>query len=165
MRRIILFTLIALVAGSGAALADNHRGDRRGDHRSDYRGDHRGDYRGRVTIRNPRERVYTPRERRVVHRQPVYAANGYFQFHNGYRYRYARPVIQRRYFDYRVRPQFIVENYQPVSGYVWVPGQWQWNGAEWTWTSGYYQVDSSYQVDASYDASYDDGYYDDGIRY
>lgn len=158
MRRIILFTLIALVAGSGAAFADHYRGD----------------FRGRVTFRNPHERVYTPRERvyvprerRVIHRQPVYVSNGYYQFHNGYRYRYTRPVIERRYFDYRARPQIIVENYQPVSGYVWIPGQWQWNGYEWIWTSGYYQVDPSYNAsyDTSYDTSYDAGYYDDGVRY
>ena len=161
MRRIILFTLIALVAGSGAALADRYRGD----HRGDYRGDaHRGDYRGRTTttIRNPHDRVWTQRERRVVHRQPVYASNGYYQFHNGYRYRYARPVIQRRYFDYRVRPQIVVESYQPVTGYVWVPGQWQWNGYEWLWTSGHYQVDAGYS--AGYEPSYDPSY-DDGVRY
>lgn len=154
MRRIILFTLIALVASSGAALADRHRGDHRDDHRS------------RVTFRNPHERTYPQRERRVIYRQPVRATNGYYQFHSGARYRYVRPVIHRRYFDYRVRPQIVVENYQPVTGYVWVPGQWQWNGYEWTWTSGYYQVDASYS--AGYDSSYDSSYgpaYDDGIRY
>lgn len=171
MRRIIVFTLLALTLGGGAALADQYRGDhRRGDHRGDhYRGDHRrGDYRGGVTIRNPRERVWTQRDHRVIHRQPVYVTNGYYQFHNGYRYRYSRPVIHRRYFDYRIRPQIVVENYQPMTGYIWVPGQWQWNGYEWTWTSGYYAVDPSYETsyETSYpDSGYDSGYYDDGIRY
>jgi hypothetical protein len=151
MRRIIVFTLLALTLGSGAALADNHRrGDHRGDHRGDYRGGHRGDYRGGVTIRNPRENVWHHRDQRVAYRRPVHVNNGYYQFHNGYRHRYSRPIIRHRYYDVRVRPQIVVENYQPVTGYIWVPGNWQWNGYEWTWTSGYYSVDSSY---------------DDGIRY
>jgi hypothetical protein len=148
MRRIIVFTLLALTLGSGAALADH------------YRGEYRRDYRGGVTIRNPRERVWTHRDQRVIYRRPVYATNGYYQFNNGYRYRYARPVIARRYFDYRVRPEIIVENYQPVYGYNWVPGQWQWNGYEWIWTSGYYAADPN--CDHDYDGS---GYNGDGIRY
>jgi hypothetical protein len=152
MRRIIVFTLLALTLGGGVAFADRDH-NRRGDHRSDYRrGDHRSDYRGdRRYIRNPRDPVWHQRQRRVEHRRPVYVNNGYYQFNNGYRYRYARPVIRQRYFDYRVRPQIIVENYEPVTGYVWVAGQWQWNGYEWTWISGHYAADPSY--------------YDDGIRY
>jgi hypothetical protein len=156
MRRILVFTLMALTLGSGVALADrdNHR---RGDNRSEYRGGDRHD-RG---IRNPRDPDWHQRDRyqrdrhqrdryqrdryqrdhRVIHRRPVHVNNGYYQFHNGYRYRYSRPVIRQRYFDYRVRPQIIVENYQPVAGYVWVPGQWQWNGYEWIWISGHYMVD------------------------
>jgi hypothetical protein len=149
MRRIIVFTLLALTLGSGVALAD----------RDHYR-------RGGVGIRNPNDPVWHQRQHRVdrrpsrvVHRRPVYVNNGYYQFNNGYRYRYARPVIRHRYHDVRVRPQVIVENYQPVAGYVWVAGQWQWNGAEWIWVSGHYAIDPSYN--ASYDPNYDD----DGIRY
>jgi hypothetical protein len=154
MRRIIVFTLLALTVGGGVALADrdhNRRGDHRGDYRrGDYNRDHRrgGHYdRG---IRNPRDPVWHQRQRHVTHRRPVHVNNGYYQFHNGHRYRYARPVIRQRYYDYRVRPQVIVENYQPVAGYVWMPGSWQWNGYEWVWISGHYMVDPSY---------------DDGIRY
>ncbi len=154
MRRIIVFTLMALTLGSGVALADRdhyRRGDR-GDHRSDYR---RGDHYDRG-IRNPRDPVWHQRDRyqrdryqrgryqrdhRVQYRRPVYVNNGYYQFHNGHRYRYSRPVIRHRYYDYRVRPQPVVESYQSVTGYVWVPGQWQWNGYEWLWISGHYAVD------------------------
>jgi hypothetical protein len=136
MRRIIVFTLLALTLGSGVALAD--RDHRRGDHR-------RGD-RGGVTIRNPRDPVWHQRHRPrpVVHRRPVHVNNGYYHFHNGHRYRYARPVIRHRYFNYRVRPQMIVESYQPVAGYIWVAGNWQWNGYEWIWISGHYAVDPGY---------------------
>ncbi|HWO20608.1 MAG TPA: hypothetical protein VNO30_17685 [Kofleriaceae bacterium] len=151
MRRIIVFTLLALTLGSGAALAD------RDHHR---RGESRFDARGGVTIRNPRDPVWhqrdrrVERDRRVVVRRPIYVSNGYYQFHNGHRYRYSRPVIRQRHFDVRVRPQIIVENYQPMTGYIWVAGQWSWNGYEWSWVSGHYEADPSYS-----------DYYDDGVRY
>lgn len=134
MRRIIVFTLLALTLGGGVALAD--REHRRGDHR---RHDHYD--RGGATIRNPHDPVWHQRDRRVYHRRPVHVRDGYYHFDNGYRYRYARPVIRKRYFDYRVRPQIFVESYRPVTGYVWIPGQWQWNGYEWIWISGHYAVD------------------------
>lgn len=141
MRRIILLSLVTIIATGGAAFADRY-------HHDAYRGDHRAG--GGVTIRNPHDRVWTEREHRV-YRRPVYAHNGYYQFRNGYRYSYARPVIHRRYFDYRVRPQIIVENYDTTPGYLWVPGQWQWNGYEWIWSAGYYAADPN--ID------------DDGVRY
>lgn len=159
MRRTILLTALVLVAGSGAAFADHHRG-----------GNDRVDSRTRVTIRNPHDRIWPQRTRPVVQRRPViqrrpiYVSNGYYQFDNGYRYRYARPVIHRRYFNYRVRPQIIVENYQPVAGYVWIPGQWQWNGYEWIWSAGYYQIDPAYSDSGYSDPGYDPAY-DDGVRY
>ena len=80
----------------------------------------------------------------------AYASNGRFHFRNGHSYNYVRPTFRHRYYDYRYRPQLIVESYQPVTGYVWVAGQWQWNGYEWLWVSGHYAIDPSY---------------DDGIRY
>ena len=148
MRRIIVFTLLALTLGGGVALADRDH-YRRDDYRRDYR-----DYRDRGQydrgIRNPNDPVWHQRNRRVIHRRPVYVNNGYYQFHNGYRYRYARPVVRQRYYDYRVRPQVIVENYQPVTGYVWVPGSWQWNGYEWLWVSGHYTVDTTYDDQIRY---------------
>jgi len=152
MRRIIVFTLLALTLTGGAAFADHYR--RGGSYRGDYRADYRGDYRagGGVTIRNPNDRVWTDRSRQRVYRRPIYVNNGYYEFRNGSRYRYARPVIHRRYYDYRVRPQVIVENYETVPGYIWVQGNWQWNGYEWIWASGHYDVDHSCD-------------YDDGIRY
>jgi hypothetical protein len=153
MRRIILLTLLVLTATGGAAFADHYR-----------RGEFRGDFRAGagVSIRNPHDRIWTQRDHQRVYRRPVYINNGYYQFRNGSRYRYERPVIHRRYYDYRVRPQIVVENYQPVYGYNWVPGQWQWNGYEWIWTSGYYANDPS--CDHGYNDGYNDSY-DDGVRY
>jgi len=118
------------------------------DHRSD-RGWNRG------SDRNYRDnnRGYR-RDRVVVRRQPVYVNNGRFVFHGGYTRTYSRPVIRHRYYDVRYRPQIVVENYDPVPGYIWVQGRWNWDGYEWQWVSGYYAVDTSYQ-----DEYYDDGYY------
>ena len=52
--------------------------------------------------------------------------------------------IHERYRDYRVRPRILVENYDPMPGYVWAPGGWQWNGAEWQWFGGHYAVEGGY---------------------
>ena len=49
------------------------------------------------------------------------------------------------------RPVVLVENYQPVSGYVWINGGWSWDGREWIWTGGHYEADAQIRV-----------YYDDG---
>jgi hypothetical protein len=169
MRRIISLTILALTVTGGVAMADRHRGDR-GDHRGD-RGDHRSDrhdrgrwdrnrHSGGVVVRDHRGgRVAAPGWRAPRHhsyRRPVYVNNGYYQFHNGYRHAYSRPVIHHRYYNYRVRPQFIVENYQPMQGYIWVAGQWNWNGYEWMWTSGHYEIDPNYADDGTY---YDNGTY------
>lgn len=142
MRRIILFTLLGLTLAGGVASADRGN-DRRARDRHDHRWDERDRHHrpGRVV---ERDRVRARPQRHVVHRRPVYINNGYYQFHNGSRYRYSRPVIHRRYLDVRARPQIIVESYQPMSGYIWVAGQWQWNGYEWIWTSGHYAVDPAY---------------------
>ncbi|MBS1119946.1 MAG: repeat (2 copies) [Deltaproteobacteria bacterium] len=118
--------------------------------------DHRG------TRRHDAVRVQ-PTRRVIERRRPVYASNGRFVFNGGVSYNYRRPVIQYRYTDYRYRPQILAENYEPVSGYIWVGGQWQWNGYEWSWVSGHYDLDPSYQYSSSnYDNGYDnayDGYY------
>src|SRR5678816_2502052 len=98
MRRIIAFTLLALTLTGGAAFADRYRqgGPPRGDHRGDYRGDYRAG--AGVTFRNPHDPVWTQRNRTRVYRRPIYASNGYYEFRNGYRHQYARPVFHRRYF-------------------------------------------------------------------
>ena len=94
------------------------------------------------------------RQRRAVVRAPVYVSNGRYVFQGGVSRTYVRPVVRERYYNIRVRPQIIVENYDPVPGYIWVAGRWQWNGYEWAWTSGYYAPDTRYRV------WYDDGSYE-----
>ena len=133
MRRIIPLALLALTLLGGTALADR-----------DHRGSRHHDRRGGVVVRNHQRPQARPVRHVNVQRRPVYVNNGYYHFNNGARYRYTRPVIRQRYYDYRVRPQIIVENYQPMAGYVWVAGNWQWNGAEWIWISGHYAIDPRY---------------------
>jgi hypothetical protein len=148
MRRIILAAISLMLVG-GVASADRWRGgrdtsrhpggtvvrDRRAhdNYRNNYRNDRvvRRDYRSYGT-------------RRHVDRRPVYINNGRFSFGNGLVRVYNRPVIRHRYYDYRIRPQIIVENYDPVPGYIWIQGHWNWSGYEWIWVNGYYSPDPNY---------------------
>src|SRR5690349_17279031 len=135
MRRIISFTILALTVTGGVALADRGHWDR-GGNRGGW--DRSRNASGGVVVRDQRwngggvvrdhrdhnwgGRVAAPgwhAPRQHFYRRPVFVNNGYYQFHNGYRYAYSRPIIRHRYFDYRVRPQIIVENTQPIYGYVW----------------------------------------------
>jgi hypothetical protein len=148
----------------GVAFAD-HRRDGRWDRGDRGRWDRRS---GGVVVRDSRwhggGRVAAPgwqAPRHNYYRRPVYINNGYYQFNNGYRYAYSRPVIRQRYFDYRVRPQIIVENYQPVSGYNWIGGQWQWTGYEWQWVSGHYECDQAYSEPAYNEPAYDQPTWDE----
>jgi hypothetical protein len=171
MKRIITLTAIALGLSGGVALADRFNGGRGGhsdirDHRNDrpvvrdrgdnrwrgndnrWRGDDnrwRGDNRSRVRV----ERV-----------RPTFR-NNRFYFSGGTYRTYNRPVINVRYRDYYRRPALVVENYDAVPGYIWTAGQWQWNGYEWTWIAGHYDVDQSYNDDYYDQGSYDQGSYDD----
>jgi hypothetical protein len=141
MLRIILASLTLTMAG-GVASADH---DRRDD---------------RPTVRDQRhdqpQRVNRPgrSDRRVVNRRPVYVNHGRFAFGGGVTHTYSHSVIRGRYYNARVRPQVLVENYNPVPGYLWVPGQWGWSGGEWHWANGYYSADPQYST------YYDDGSYD-----
>ena len=153
----MLFATLAVTLLGGTALADrdgrggwNRGRDRRGPVVRDHRNDHRWNNRRPVVVRR------APRYR--IERRPVYANRNRFVFHGGITRVYNRPVIRYRYYDYRVRPQVLVENIEPVPGYIWVSGQWSWSGQEWLWNPGHYAVDPNYQY-SQYD--YDgDGYPD-----
>ena len=146
MRRILPLTLMALTLLGGVASADRHRGDR--GRRDGYQP------RGGVVVRDHREYRPVRRERRAVVRNTVYVSNGRYVFNGGVSRTYVRPVIRHRYYDVRVRPSIVVENYDPVPGYIWIQGRWQWNGYEWLWVSGHYAPDTRYRV------WYDDGTYE-----
>src|SRR5262245_56612206 len=132
MRRILTYTLLALTLFGGVAAADrDHRRERREDRRErredrrerredrrDHRDHRRHDHRPAVVHRYHHRHVH--RERRAVHRNRVYVNNGRYVFHGGVSRPYFRPVIRHRYYDYRIRPQIVVEHYDPVPGYIWV---------------------------------------------
>jgi len=151
MKKILTLTAIALGLSGGVALADRDHG--RGG-RSEVR-DHRGDRvvvrdRGRVDtrVRVDNRRTYNNNRVRVVRERPAFR-NNRFYFSGGTYRQYHRPVINVRYRDYYRRPALVVENYDPMPGYIWMAGQWSWNGYEWIWMNGHYEVDQSYQEDYS----------------
>jgi hypothetical protein len=155
MKIITLTSLAALAVAlsSGAAFADRHGGSHGGGGRSgggrssgsvihEQRGGGNWNHSGGVTVRSMgREnhvhyntnRVYRGGYRSSFVRRPIYVR---------------RPVIRERYFDFRIRPRIIVEDYAPMAGYYWVSGQWSWDGYEWMWQPGHYEPDASY--DAGY---------------
>jgi len=55
-----------------------------------------------------------------------------------------RPVIRSHYYNYGYRPSLLVEDYGYRSGYIFVRGNWQWNGYEWTWMPGHYEPDPAF---------------------
>jgi hypothetical protein len=160
MRRILPLTLLALTVMSSAAFADRDRGrrdrpggvhvDRSRVHRAErpVRNDHRFSRNDRRVVRNDRRVV----ERRVNVRRvrPTYR-DGRFYFAGGFYRTYQRPVINVRYTNYYQRPALLVENYEPVPGYIWVRGHWSWNGYEWQWNPGHYEVDPSFNQPYYYD--------------
>ncbi|CAN5845578.1 hypothetical protein BH11MYX3_BH11MYX3_18630 [soil metagenome] len=165
MKRIITLTAIALGLSSGVALADRHSGGGRGEIR-----DHRGDSYRRPVVRQDNNRRWNGgnrgyRNNRVVvnRTRPVFRDNRFYFGANNYRV-YHRPVINVRYRDYSRRPALIVENYDAVPGYAWIAGTWSWNGYEWMWVNGHYDVDQNY-YDQGYDQGYDQqGYYDQSYK-
>ena len=164
MKRILTLTAIALGLTGGVAMAD--RGGRVRDHRDRDRivvrdrgnsnwNYNRGYNRGYDGGYN---RGYNRPVVRVTRTRPAFR-DGRFYFGNNGGYRvYQRPVINVRYRDYYRRPALVVENYDPVPGYIWIQGNWQWNGYEWIWMNGRYEVDQNYN-DSYYS---NDGYSNSG---
>ena len=177
MHKVLPLTALALGLSSGAAFADrghDHHGD---SHREsvvvrDHGGrgnvvvrDHGGyrggnvvvrdnGYRGNVVIRDHGgyRGGYRDGGRVIVRGEPRYSRN-YYHNVNRRPIFVSRPYIGHRYFNYYQRPSLIVENYNAMDGYYWVPGQWQWSGYEWIWQPGHYQPDPNY-VDPYYYDNY-----------
>ena len=153
MKRIITLTALVLGLTGGIAAADRGRDGWVRDHRDgdrwdrrDRGWDNRWDRRARWDRLDRRDRVV-----RVERVRPWFRDNRWY-FHGGTYRQYHRPVINVRYRDYYRRPALVVENYDPVPGYIWVQGNWNWNGYEWIWVSGRYEIDTNYN----------DGYYNGG---
>jgi hypothetical protein len=157
MKRIITLALLGITLTTGAALADRDRGHRNNDRRHD-RVEHRDrGGRDRVVHRDRgrwdrgRDRVIIrdrDRHRHVHRSRPVYR-NNTFYFDGGVTRVYRAPTVRYRYRNYYQRPTVLVENYDPMPGYVWVQGNWNWNGYEWVWMPGHYEVDANYGVSFS----------------
>lgn len=163
MKRILTLTALALGLSGGVALADRHYGQ---GGRSEVR-DHRGDrvivrdhdrdnrWRGNDNRWRGNDRRWDNRDRvRVVRQRPSFRDNRFY-FSGGTYRTYHRPVINVRYRDYYRRPALVVENYDAVPGYIWTQGNWNWNGYEWIWMPGHYEVDQNYYEDYSADYSSD----------
>lgn len=166
MRRTLLLALTALTLTGGVAAADRFHGGGRGPAVRDHRGAParvNGGFSGNVRVSRgtpARYRDYNRGNYRVVRvnrSRPVFRNNGFY-FAGGLYRPYRRPVFNVRYTNYYARPQPVVESYDAVPGYLWIAGQWQWNGYEWNWISGHYEIDNAYQD------NYTDGsvYYDYG---
>jgi hypothetical protein len=146
----LLITALTLTLLTGVAIADRRGNGHRDNRRSNgpVVRDHRS---------NGPQHSYRPANggnRRVVARGPVRASNGQFVFAGGVTHVYTRPVIRARYYNYRVRPAYVVESYTAVPGYVWVRGGWTWSAGEWRWGGGYYAADpqyTNYYNDGSFD--------------
>ena len=71
----------------------------------------------------------------VVHHTPVYAPGRVVVAGRG-------PMP--RYYDRGMRPALINEYWAPRPGFYWLPGRWDWGGAEWVWYPGHYEPDPNY---------------------
>jgi hypothetical protein len=55
-----------------------------------------------------------------------------------------RPVIRTHYYHYGYRPTLVSEDYGYREGYIFVRGDWAWNGYEWMWQPGHYEPDPAF---------------------
>jgi hypothetical protein len=132
-RKLVLVTILSLLvptmAFAGRGRGGGHGG---GGHNRVVVRDHRGGGGGgRAVVRDHRSGP------RVKH---VRMNGGRYYFPGGVVRTYKRPVIHAHYRNRAVRPAIIIEQYDPVPGYVWIGGGWTWGGAEWVWSPGYWSV-------------------------
>ncbi|MFT3697124.1 MAG: hypothetical protein QM831_28535 [Kofleriaceae bacterium] len=149
MKKIIL-SAVALALMGGAAMADRGHGGgarqggvsvhttgggravvhERGGYNGGYNGGYHGGggWHGGVVVHNNYP------ARREFHTYGHARANIYVE----------RPFIREHYYHYGYRPRLIVENYGPREGYLWIHGEWAWNGYEWIWAPGHYEPDPAF---------------------
>lgn len=153
MRKIIALTAIALGLSGGVALADG-----RSSPTSNVR-DHRGGVSvglgtsfGTGSFGGNAHSFGGPNRSGTGYQgvAPVYANRGTFRFSGGFTRPLIRPRVNARYTSYNQRPAPVAQNYQSVAGYIWIAGQWQWNGYEWIWQDGHYEPDPAYSSSSAY---------------
>lgn len=143
----LILSLFSLTMIGGVAAAEPHRGESRSGrvhaqqssyaHAQRPHSDHRGT---RAQPRHDDDDYQTTRRSHVV--------NG----RGGH-----RQMLVQRHYDHGHRPAPMREHHAHVDGHVWVPGQWAWNGYEWIWQAGRYDVDPAYGSSGA-GVYYDSGY-------
>jgi hypothetical protein len=154
MRNILTLSALTLALTGGVALADRggHSTHSGGGHQGggavvrDHRGGGGGGHQEHVRFGGDNRGGYNHGYSRGEYNRGggYYHGGGYV--HGGYNRGWARrpiyinhPVVRYHYYNYYQRPSLIVENYDPMPGYYWVPGAWSWDGGEWIWTYGHYE--------------------------
>lgn len=156
MRRIISLTALAIAMSGGVALANPGRSSSSGvrDHRGGYSqggGSWNGGRSSSGHTVNPGYRHSGDGTYGSGTRSPIYVQrDNRFYFSGGVTRSYQRPVMRQRYFNYAARPAVIFESYQPMAGYDWSPGQWQWDGSEWIWLPGHYETAATHAGYSTY---------------
>lgn len=176
MKKLILSALVLALTG-GAAMADRGHGGGGGRWSGGHAsggvtvrgngGGFHGEAGGRGVVRENRGGGWNRGGGVVVHENRGYNRGyenrGYENrgwAREGYRHGYReniwmpRPVIHEHYYNYGYRPSLIVEDYGARDGYIFVRGAWQWNGYEWIWQPGHYEVDPAYGYDYGYGYDY-----------
>ena len=156
MKKLILAAVVVALSG-GAAMADRHHGGGGGGwgrggqaqggvvvrgnggfHGSYNAGYNRGYGQGRATVvvNNGYRGGYSGGyvEPRYYHTRGVARSTIWLE----------RPVISNHYYRYDYRPNYVVEDYGPRDGYIFMRGEWQWSGYEWVWQPGHYEPDTAY---------------------
>lgn len=141
MKRTFAIMLFSSLMFGGVAFADHWHGGGHGPVVRDHRAgpapvvvrDHRAE-----GPRRPEGGVVVREHERRGPVEHVRVTNGRYMFPGGVVRVYHRPVIREHYYNVHMRPAVIVENYDPVPGYVWMSGSWAWGGAEWVWNPGYW---------------------------
>lgn len=162
MKKLILSALVLALTG-GAAMADRGHGGRSwgGGHASggvvvhnnggfhgearggEWRGHDHDGWRGHEVHEN---RGWNGGGRVIVHEggwrgEPRYYHNRGYARANIWM---PRPMIRTHYYNYGYRPSLLVEDYGYREGYIFVRGNWQWDGYEWVWQPGHYEPDPAY---------------------
>lgn len=120
MHRKLIFGLLALALTGGVASADSRRSDRSYRTQQDQHRAQRSD----------------THQRRDAHHAP--------RWQQAPQHHRAHQPVTHRHFDQHHRPTAIAETHEYGTGYTWMPGQWTWNGYEWIWQPGYYQVERAH---------------------
>jgi hypothetical protein len=134
---LLIVSIIAMSAG--VSQADRFHGSRGGgarvvDHRGPAGGARFVDHRGPVRYEGHGPVRYEGRgDVRYEARHDVrFGGRGYYE----------GPRVH--YYNRWQRPGLYVEHYDVRPGFIWVHGDWAWDGYEWIWTPGHYVREPAY---------------------